>query len=210
MRPRRPRWWPTLVACFCVAAIPIVGVARAQEDTGDRPDPQHTPQVIRHRSSSGTGNEGMTTPAAEPNCLDFASQSEAQAFYESNGGPGQDPHELDSDDDGLACEGMGPLIVVAQAGESITLAQATTSPSPTATATATVSPTPTPATTTSPTPTPLLSPTPSAGNLPNTGAPVRAYAVTGFVLTLAGLGLLVFNRTRRPAESWDEYSLLGW
>ena len=37
-------------------------------------------------------------------CGDFASQAEAQAFYEAAGGPGSDPHRLDGNDDGIACE----------------------------------------------------------------------------------------------------------
>jgi hypothetical protein len=35
-------------------------------------------------------------------CGDFSSWEEAQAFYESQG-PG-DPHRLDADSDGIACE----------------------------------------------------------------------------------------------------------
>jgi hypothetical protein len=35
-------------------------------------------------------------------CSDFSTQREAQAFYESQG-PG-DPHRLDRDNDGIACE----------------------------------------------------------------------------------------------------------
>ena len=35
-------------------------------------------------------------------CSDFRSWAEAQAFYESSG-PG-DPHRLDADNDGIACE----------------------------------------------------------------------------------------------------------
>jgi len=35
-------------------------------------------------------------------CRDFATQAEAQAFYDANG-PG-DPHGLDADHDGIACE----------------------------------------------------------------------------------------------------------
>ncbi|MBO8164197.1 MAG: thermonuclease family protein [Brevibacillus sp.] len=37
-------------------------------------------------------------------CGDFASHEEAQAFFEAAGGPGSDPHRLDRDKDGLACE----------------------------------------------------------------------------------------------------------
>ena len=37
-------------------------------------------------------------------CGDFATQEEAQMLYEADGGPGVDPHQLDGDSDGLACE----------------------------------------------------------------------------------------------------------
>lgn len=38
------------------------------------------------------------------NCDDFATQREAQRFFERGGGPQRDPHGLDSDGDGVACE----------------------------------------------------------------------------------------------------------
>lgn len=41
---------------------------------------------------------------ADKDCGDFATQAEAQAFFEGAGGPAQDPHKLDKDGDGLACE----------------------------------------------------------------------------------------------------------
>lgn len=37
-------------------------------------------------------------------CSDFATQRAAQRFYKRNGGPSRDPHGLDSDRDGIACE----------------------------------------------------------------------------------------------------------
>jgi len=37
-------------------------------------------------------------------CGDFASQRAAQIFYLKHGGPQSDPHRLDSDSDGIACE----------------------------------------------------------------------------------------------------------
>jgi competence protein ComEC len=40
------------------------------------------------------------------NCSDFSSQAEAQAFYEAAGGPAQDPHRLDGDGNGVACESL--------------------------------------------------------------------------------------------------------
>lgn len=40
------------------------------------------------------------------NCSDFESQAKAQAFYEAAGGPESDPHRLDGDGDGVACESL--------------------------------------------------------------------------------------------------------
>lgn len=37
-------------------------------------------------------------------CADFASQDEAQDFFEASGGVNKDPHQLDADNDGIACE----------------------------------------------------------------------------------------------------------
>lgn len=37
-------------------------------------------------------------------CGDFSSQKAAQDFFIANGGPGSDPHALDADHDGVACE----------------------------------------------------------------------------------------------------------
>ena len=40
------------------------------------------------------------------NCDDFATQAEAQASFLSEGGPHHDPHGLDTDHDGIACENL--------------------------------------------------------------------------------------------------------
>jgi micrococcal nuclease len=37
-------------------------------------------------------------------CTDFSSQDEAQAFFEDEGGPDEDYHNLDRDGDGVVCE----------------------------------------------------------------------------------------------------------
>ena len=62
---------------------------------------------------AGTKNNG-TGPAPakhDPNgpdrdCSDFSTQAEAQAFYVAAGGPARDPHHLDADGNGKACEGL--------------------------------------------------------------------------------------------------------
>lgn len=42
--------------------------------------------------------------AADKDCADFASQRTAQIFFLKHGGPSRDPHRLDGDNDGVACE----------------------------------------------------------------------------------------------------------
>ncbi len=39
-------------------------------------------------------------------CGDFSSQTEAQRFFEDEGGPDSDYHGLDRDKDGIACESI--------------------------------------------------------------------------------------------------------
>ena len=47
---------------------------------------------------------GSPAHAADRDCGDFGSQRAAQIFFLEHGGPNRDPHGLDSDSDGIACE----------------------------------------------------------------------------------------------------------
>ncbi|HEX6152552.1 MAG TPA: excalibur calcium-binding domain-containing protein [Solirubrobacterales bacterium] len=47
-----------------------------------------------------------TASAADKDCSDFKTWREAQKFYKRHGGPQRDPHRLDGDDDGIACEAL--------------------------------------------------------------------------------------------------------
>ena len=44
--------------------------------------------------------------AADRDCSDFNSWHAAQKFYKKHGGPKRDPHRLDADWDGIACESL--------------------------------------------------------------------------------------------------------
>lgn len=44
--------------------------------------------------------------AADKDCSDFKTWREAQKFYKRHGGPQRDPHRLDADRDGVACESL--------------------------------------------------------------------------------------------------------
>ena len=44
--------------------------------------------------------------AGDKDCADFSSWRQAQNFYKKHGGPKYDPHRLDADRDGIACEDL--------------------------------------------------------------------------------------------------------
>jgi len=43
---------------------------------------------------------------SDRDCSDFSTQEEAQKFFEDEGGPDSDYHNLDRDGDGVACESL--------------------------------------------------------------------------------------------------------
>jgi hypothetical protein len=51
-----------------------------------------------------TSSNPYTATDIDHDCGDFATGWEAQLFYEANGGPDYDPHDLDRDNDGMACD----------------------------------------------------------------------------------------------------------
>ena len=59
---------------------------------------------------NGTGGQrsspSFSRPSRDRDCSDFETQPEAQRFFEQAGGPAQDPHRLDGDGDGRACESL--------------------------------------------------------------------------------------------------------
>ena len=46
------------------------------------------------------------TEYGDYDCSDFSTQAEAQTFFEAEGGPQKDYHNLDKDGDGVACESL--------------------------------------------------------------------------------------------------------
>lgn len=52
-------------------------------------------------------NNPYSSTSTDHDCRDFKNGKEAQLFYLANGGPISDPHGLDKDNDGRACD-WGP------------------------------------------------------------------------------------------------------
>jgi competence protein ComEC len=56
--------------------------------------------------AAGLGVAAQPAVAGDKDCSDFKSQKQAQKFFKKHGGPQRDPHNLDGDDDGIACEDL--------------------------------------------------------------------------------------------------------
>lgn len=69
-----------------------------------------TPVANQRNLGEPTVTEATTTGGVESradrDCGDFATHAEAQTFFESQGGPASDPHQLDQNGDGVACESL--------------------------------------------------------------------------------------------------------
>ncbi|WML56505.1 YHYH domain-containing protein [Neobacillus sp. PS2-9] len=55
-------------------------------------------------ASSEENDNPYSYTSIDKDCSDFETQEDAQLFYEANGGPEEDPHDLDRDHDGIACD----------------------------------------------------------------------------------------------------------
>jgi hypothetical protein len=143
-------------------------------------------------------------------CADFATQEEAQEFFEAHGGPGEDEFGLDPDEDGIACEtlpGAAPATPDAPA-------------TPVVSATPTATPAETPDGTDEPTAAPTRRPSggSGSGNLPITGRRAAAYGGSGAALLAFGFVLASIARrhSRRAlardcgSAPWGDDPLTGW
>ncbi len=56
--------------------------------------------------AAGLGIAAQPAVAGDKDCADFKTQKQAQKFFKKHGGPQRDPHRLDADNDGIACEDL--------------------------------------------------------------------------------------------------------
>ena len=154
-----------------IPADPLVPPADSPTPAPGPAGPPATPTAVR-------GDARYDPDGPDRDCGDFDAWAEAQAFYRAAGGPGADPHRLDSDGDGVAC---GSLPGAPESTGPSVEPEPTPVPTPTALPDPTPVPTPTPAPTTTPTPlptaTPTPTPTPPSPSRP-THTPTRAPAAT--------------------------------
>ncbi len=64
----------------------------------------HTPKKAPVRAPAKAAPKKFVGGFVDKDCKDFRTQREAQDFFIREGGPTSDPHRLDADKDGKACE----------------------------------------------------------------------------------------------------------
>lgn len=68
--------------------------------------PPPTAAAVPIRQSSAAPSLRYEPRGPDRNCGDFRTHAEAQAFFIAAGGPQRDPHRLDGNNDGRACESL--------------------------------------------------------------------------------------------------------
>ena len=85
----------TLFVLAVSATVILIGCSSGGS-AAPPPVPDTSPQLI----------SGIDPFGPDRDCGDFNSHRRAQDFYEAAGGPASDPHRLDADRDGIACEAL--------------------------------------------------------------------------------------------------------
>ena len=112
-------------------AVPIPEPSAADLAAGNRTlEPPPTPSFTPTPPPTPT-HTPTATPEPDRDCSDFDAWQAAQDFFLSAGGPGSDPHRLDGDGDGVACEDLpGAPEPTATPSATPTATQSPASPEP--------------------------------------------------------------------------------
>ena len=112
-------------------AVPIPEPSAADLAAGNRTlEPPPTPSFTPTPPPTPT-HTPTATPEPDRDCSDFDAWQAAQDFFLSAGGPGSDPHSLDGDGDGVACEDLpGAPEPTATPSATPTATQSPASPEP--------------------------------------------------------------------------------
>lgn len=94
----------------CISSTPALQSASPTPKSFSNPTPPKTFPTETYlpsaQSDSQSNLKQQNYSGEDKDCSDFVTQAEAQSFFLSQGGPSNDPHRLDSDGDGVACESL--------------------------------------------------------------------------------------------------------
>lgn len=85
-----------------IAGLALWGLSSLGSSTSPTPSVQEEDSSYERTDDYDTQRSYEET--GDMDCSDFSSQEEAQSFFEEEGGPDEDFHNLDRDGDGYVCE----------------------------------------------------------------------------------------------------------
>lgn len=97
----------TLILCLLVASFVLIGAGcSSKSSVTETPQPQGSSlrSFLDSRQRTDSPTETRDPSTGDKDCTDFTTHREAQEFFEDEGGPDEDWHNLDRDGDGIACE----------------------------------------------------------------------------------------------------------
>lgn len=89
-----------------IGGIIVVGVYTLFSDKENSNSNRATPKPYIRTDNPKETRSFLNSGEVDKDCSDFSTQREAQSFFEANGGPSNDPHNLDRDGDGRVCESL--------------------------------------------------------------------------------------------------------
>jgi micrococcal nuclease len=95
---------PGLWGNVCKATPTIPPKPAATKQPTSRPPTPRPPTPVPSPPSGGVCGTSYSPSGPDRDCPDFTSQGQAQCLFIAAGGPSRDPHRLDADNDGIACE----------------------------------------------------------------------------------------------------------
>ncbi|MEE8046969.1 MAG: excalibur calcium-binding domain-containing protein, partial [Dehalococcoidia bacterium] len=109
--PMTPTMTPTVVQQSAATTTPAPTATSTLPPSTQTPTPVLTPTPIPPTATTAPPPTSTSVAGFDPfgedrNCGDFATWSAANAFFIAAGGPANDPHQLDGDNDGTPCESL--------------------------------------------------------------------------------------------------------
>lgn len=89
-----------------IGGVVVAGGYTLFSDDNNSDSKQEFPSPYIRNDNPTQTRSFLESGEPDKDCSDFRTQREAQLFFERNGEPSSDPHNLDRDGDGRVCESL--------------------------------------------------------------------------------------------------------
>lgn len=99
-------WLKNILIGVAIGGVAVAGGYALFGDEKNSNSNRITPKPYIRTDNPTETRSFLDSGEKDKDCSDFRTQREAQSFFEANGGPSNDPHGLDRDGDGRACQNL--------------------------------------------------------------------------------------------------------